>query len=471
MDLPEHVVNQCVILVFEAMEKSRNGNVTQYIDRIRITAKRDIELLKILTSDLDICHLQNKDLKVILKNQTDPVLDYSVTPIDVVLEVTGAGTSQTFTQSFQTNVLAGFDSNIITMMSGFNFDTGTYKLKAYFTSVLDDTPWNDTLETSIVINPDLSVQIKSESTPNCLAGELVVHPSIVINNTGSMDLSNIDLIIRIDTGENNLVLYSTFKEIYTDTILAGSSATYTFANSYIVPWNALYDVRVYAFLSCDSALVNATNRIQECVDMKDLRIMSIDNPAGTKDVAGSSIQVTATVNNRYDGDVYNNIPLTVRITNSQGVETETFYEAITVEASATVRHTFNRTYIVPADSVYYVTVYVNSQDNYRHNDTVTTRRETDFVGIETLNENVFNLGQNIPNPVTNTTRIDYSIPEAGEVVFHLRSASGQLLYSQTIEAANGKHSLELNTTTLAAGVYFYSIEYKGQRLVKRMSKY
>jgi hypothetical protein len=97
------------------------------------------------------------------------------------------------------------------------------------------------------------------------------------------------------------------------------------------------------------------------------------------------------------------------------------------------------------------------------------KRYTESVGIETLKgSNVFTLGQNIPNPANNRTRIDYSIPEVGEVVFHVHSVSGQLLYSRTIETASGKQSIELNTNTFAAGIYFYSIEYKGQRLVKRM---
>jgi hypothetical protein len=87
------------------------------------------------------------------------------------------------------------------------------------------------------------------------------------------------------------------------------------------------------------------------------------------------------------------------------------------------------------------------------------RRETN-VGIETLEEtDGFTLGQNIPNPATNSTRIDYIIPEAGEVIFHVHSISGQLLYSKTIEAERGTNTLELNTSTFASGVYYYSIEY------------
>jgi hypothetical protein len=97
------------------------------------------------------------------------------------------------------------------------------------------------------------------------------------------------------------------------------------------------------------------------------------------------------------------------------------------------------------------------------------KRYTESVGIETWKDvEGFTLSQNIPNPANNRTRIDYSIPEAGEVIFNVHSVSGQLLYSQTIEANNGKQSLELNTSSFAAGIYFYSIEYKGQRLVKRM---
>ncbi|MDR2409426.1 MAG: T9SS type A sorting domain-containing protein [Bacteroidales bacterium] len=42
------------------------------------------------------------------------------------------------------------------------------------------------------------------------------------------------------------------------------------------------------------------------------------------------------------------------------------------------------------------------------------------------------------------------------------------MYSKTIETERGTNSIELNTSTFAAGVYFYSMEYKGQRLVKQL---
>ena len=65
--------------------------------------------------------------------------------------------------------------------------------------------------------------------------------------------------------------------------------------------------------------------------------------------------------------------------------------------------------------------------------------------------------------------IEYSIPSSDEVVFKVQSVSGQVLYTQTIQSEAGKQIIELNTSDFAAGVYFYSMEYKGQKLVRRMS--
>jgi hypothetical protein len=468
MDLPTYAVNQCVILVFEAMEKSRSGDVSQYIDRILITARQDIAVDAIITSGLDVCDLENKDLKVVMQNRSNPVLNYVTNPTTLTLEVKETG--DIYDTLLTSGSLGSFASDTITLATGFNFAVGNYTLKAYFSSVLDVDRNNDTLVMSISINPALSVSIQSESTPNCLLGELIVYPSITINNTGNMDLSNIDLTIQIDTGDNNPAIYAIFKEIYTGTILAGNSDTYMFTSSYIVPWNARYDIRVNASLNCDSVLAHNTSMITECVDVKDLRIVGIDNPiTGIIDNIGSSIQVRTTLNNRSDGDIFNSVQVNFVVTNSQGVQTASGRETLPdIGSLATVSHTFNTTYTVPADSVYYLAVYVENRDNYRNNDTMIMKRETN-VGIETLGSNVFTLGQNIPNPAKNTTRIDYNIPEAGEVIFHVHSISGQLLYSKTIEAASGKQSFELNTNTLSAGIYFYSIENKGQRLVKRMS--
>jgi hypothetical protein len=472
MDLPPYAVNQCVILTFEAMEKSRSGNVTQYIDRILITARQDIAVDAIITSELDVCDLENKDLKVVMHNRSNPVLNYALNPTTLTLEVTDKVQTVIYDTLLSSGILGSDAYDTLTLATGFNFAKGTYNVKAYFSSVLDVDRDNDTLVSAIVIDPALSVQVESASggNTNCLAGEADVYQSVIITNTGNMDLSNIGLILQIDTGETGSPAYVIIRETFTGTIVAKDSVTYTFNTLYNAPWHIDYYAGVTAYLLCDTLLASDRMEIPECVDTKDLRIISIDNPViGTSDHVGSSIQVAATLNNRSDYDEFTNANITVLVTNSQGVEVTKFREVQTVGILATVSHPFVGTYTVPADTVYYLTVYTDSYDNYTANDTIRMRRETDFVGIETLSEDGFTLSQNIPNPVTNNTRIDYSIPERGEVIFTVHSISGQLLYSKTIEAVSGKQSLELNTSTLAAGVYIYSVEYKGQRLIKRMS--
>jgi hypothetical protein len=216
-------------------------------------------------------------------------------------------------------------------------------------------------------------------------------------------------------------------------------------------------------------LANDKVEITECVNMKDLYIVSVGDFSSSIDNAGSSIQLMATLKNRSDHETFPALNITAVVTNSQGVETEKFTETTgAIGTLGTESHTFTNTYVVPNDPIYYLTVYIDSYDTYPYNDTMKIGRGTN-VGINSTETiNVFTLGQNIPNPATNNTRINYSIPEAGEVIFHVHSITGQLLYSKTIEASRGTNNIELNTSTFAAGVYFYSMEYKGRRLIRQL---
>lgn len=45
---------------------------------------------------------------------------------------------------------------------------------------------------------------------------------------------------------------------------------------------------------------------------------------------------------------------------------------------------------------------------------------------------------------------------------------GQKVYSIIENRVAGKHLIDLNVKELSAGVYYYTIEFKGKRLVKKM---
>jgi hypothetical protein len=79
------------------------------------------------------------------------------------------------------------------------------------------------------------------------------------------------------------------------------------------------------------------------------------------------------------------------------------------------------------------------------------------------------LGQNYPNPFYQNTRINYSIPAAGEVELILYDLQGRPL----IEMVNGtkdagNYVYDLNTTNLAKGIYFYRMISGNYIAVKRL---
>jgi hypothetical protein len=123
MDLPAYAVNQCVELVFESMEKSRSGDVAQYIDRIRIIARQDIKVADVIIPELAACDLQNRDVQVVLSNLTDPVLDYATMNTTVTLEI--AETGQKFNHLVTSGNIGSFASDTITVATGVDFTKGT----------------------------------------------------------------------------------------------------------------------------------------------------------------------------------------------------------------------------------------------------------------------------------------------------------------------------------------------------------
>jgi alpha-amylase len=97
-------------------------------------------------------------------------------------------------------------------------------------------------------------------------------------------------------------------------------------------------------------------------------------------------------------------------------------------------------------------------------------------GSMAAQENVFtdvvfvtNLGQNYPNPVSSATKLPFSLAEGGMVNVELFNEQGKLI--QVLQEGNldsGKHELEVQTSGLNAGVYFYRMTTGKESFIKRM---
>lgn len=98
--------------------------------------------------------------------------------------------------------------------------------------------------------------------------------------------------------------------------------------------------------------------------------------------------------------------------------------------------------------------------------------DTSFVSdvddnLEPIND--FTLSQNFPNPFNPATKINYTIPIAGNVQLRVYNTLGEVV-SELINDwhISGNYSVDFIATDLSNGVYFYRIQYGKKSIVKKM---
>lgn len=81
------------------------------------------------------------------------------------------------------------------------------------------------------------------------------------------------------------------------------------------------------------------------------------------------------------------------------------------------------------------------------------------------------LGQNIPNPFTDQTRIDFKLPEGSQVVLEISDSQGRKL-EKLIDGylGEGTHSITWDGSRFSPGMYYYSLYANGVLLTKKMIK-
>ncbi len=81
------------------------------------------------------------------------------------------------------------------------------------------------------------------------------------------------------------------------------------------------------------------------------------------------------------------------------------------------------------------------------------------------------LRRNYPNPFNPSTRISFAVPQAGRATVRVYNAIGQqvaVLFDGLAEAEK-LHVVDFRAAGLAGGVYLYTLEFGGQRLVRAMT--
>lgn len=90
------------------------------------------------------------------------------------------------------------------------------------------------------------------------------------------------------------------------------------------------------------------------------------------------------------------------------------------------------------------------------------------VGVEVINENAFELAQNIPNPATGSTKIRFTTPVQSNMELNIYNSMGQLVINKKVDAEKGLNEVSIATAELADGIYIYTLNNGTTVLNRRM---
>ena len=319
--------------------------------------------------------------------------------------------------------------------------------------------------------------------------EIIVSPEII-----TCDIKNKDIHVVMGTTTNHAIDFSqnptslaleisgqsTLYHSLTG-IIAGNTLDTIQIASNIDFSTGVQVLKVYLSVPIDANPLNDTTS-RTLIINPDIAIQAIPTTSGqtNTDCIGSNTEVNqvVTIENKGNLDVWD-ISIELEIYGQDGL-LEALQDTLkgVVQADSSQNLTFAKTYTVPNEETYNVVVKAklecdvylyDNEHNIMECAEVDTVDIDDSTGIRDYYSPTFSLGQNIPNPADENTRIEYSIPEDGQIIFTVYSITGQILHVEKKDSPAGKNNLKYNTAGLANGVYYYSMEYKGERLVKKMS--
>ena len=295
---------------------------------------------------------------------------------------------------------------------------------------------------------DVGVNAILSPVTSTITGD-VVSVSVDIKNYGLDTITSFPLEYSIDGTP-------VATQQWTGTLYPGSVESFTFNTTYIAK-GSNYDLCAYTKLSNDMVLFNDTicKTIIAAPGKQDAGISAVIAPSGQSSI-GKPTSVKATVVN-YGSDTLFSIPVKYML-NSIIMASETFNGVIAPGDS--VEYTFTTTYIsgVGAYSICVYTELANDVDATNDQECVVVVGTS----IENLDGSSFELGQNHPNPASESTTIEFYLPKPGKVQFRLVNSLGAIVEQKDLNYSAGKQQLLIDVKSFKSGVYHYSLSFDGE---------
>jgi hypothetical protein len=345
-------------------------------------------------------------------------------------------------------------------LSQFDHATTLVQFRFHFYSDAAGTAYNGWAVDDVVVTCDqtaIDVGAQTFVSPSAATTSGASVPvTVKFKNYGTTTITSIPVHYRVNTG-------TPVSETWNGSLLPDSTVDYTFTTQYISPIVA-YNLYSYTQLTGDLHLFNDTTQLH-------ITPLSAPNDVGVKTILlpglmtliGTTDSVKIRVKN-YGTLANSNFPVSYRI-NSGTPIAETFINTLNPGDSAI--YSFTTTYSCPAGNYTLCATTGLSTDMVTSNDEICSNVLVNIGLIENTN-NGFSLEQNIPNPANSSTIINYSLPEEGEMRFDVRNVLGQIVYALQGQELAGQHSVKVNLKDLPSGIYYYSLDFKGKLLVKKM---
>lgn len=101
--------------------------------------------------------------------------------------------------------------------------------------------------------------------------------------------------------------------------------------------------------------------------------------------------------------------------------------------------------------------------------TFTWNTVDNFVGVNAPAAKSLEVSQNQPNPATGTTKIGINTTKVADLRIEVANLAGQNVLTINQGKANaGTHIVDINTSDLKAGVYFYTVYANGEKVTRKM---
>ena len=313
-------------------------------------------------------------------------------------------------------------------------------------------------------------------TTEVLQGHTEVFPQVRVVNRGNVAVRNIALAALV-YGQDGVLADSV--PGFIPLMDSGADTLYVFPTPYLVPNVAGSYSLTVRMTAPDGDVSEKDNELQRKLMSKknltvDLQMLKVTLSDTGVLAGGTWVFPHVRVANPLRNTVASGVFVYAELLDSSGMQLALLHGSIDrIGMADTAGLWFADSFCVPDyTGVFMVRAFV---EGYGHeadysNDTlqcVFSCQKSDAV-TSFFREN-WQLGQNTPNPAVERTLVPITLPEAGMVRLQLYSVTGMLLYRQECELYAGENLIPLELGGYAAGVYFYSVEYKGERKVIKMN--